>query len=462
MKLIFRIAKSELRYYFFSPIAWFVLLVFLFVNGSIAYKELLLWAGKQDYQIELHGSGFEGFPLLALTKVVLLSSMYDSFKLLFLFVPLLTMNVINREYAYGTMKLLNSSPVSIGKIVFGKFFGIMFFMLMMIGLYALVYFVAGATINEAEYALIFTTCFSYILTVAFYVAVGIYISSVTNSPLLSSILTVVVLAFFSLSENFFQNIPYIGELMYAICTSNRAANLFDGLVTTYDLMFYFGMIGMFLVFTIIKMSSAILIRSRWKLLSRYGITMLVTIVIVYAASFQRNTLYWDATRGQTNTAHDQVQELIKGLDGSPLEVTLYTNLFGYNLESGLPNKINNYKWNFWDRYQRFYPNINYSYVYYYDIKDGDSTIFKTYPGKDLEEIAIEYAKMANVPIERFLRPEAIRQMIDLSNEEKGLLMTVAYKDKRATLRTYADIEVWPEDTHIIGALQTLTTYHAAC
>ncbi len=40
---------------------------------------------------------------------------------LFLFVPLLTMNIVSREFNTGTVKLLYSSPVKLRQVVIGKF-----------------------------------------------------------------------------------------------------------------------------------------------------------------------------------------------------------------------------------------------------------------------------------------------------------------------------------------------------
>ncbi len=43
-----------------------------------------------------------------------------------------------------------------------------------------------------------------------------------------------------------------------------------------------------------------------------------------------------------------MQELLKSLDGSPLTVTLYTNLLDRNAHAGLLQARNNYVWNVWE------------------------------------------------------------------------------------------------------------------
>ncbi len=70
MRVIFNIARAELRYFFFSPIAWFILILFLMSSAGIIMGTLADAAVQQDSLLELQGSAFEGFMNMPLTRMV--------------------------------------------------------------------------------------------------------------------------------------------------------------------------------------------------------------------------------------------------------------------------------------------------------------------------------------------------------------------------------------------------------
>ncbi len=155
--------------------------------------------------------------------------------------------------------------------------------------------------------------------------------------------------------------------------------LLGGLITTKDITYFLIMIAFFIACTIIRTKAVTESRS-WRVSAgRYLAAFAVTVVVLVVTSQHGFIGYCDVTRSKVNTLHPNTREVIKKLDGSPLKVTLYTNLFGYNLTNGLPTARNKYLWNFWSRYRRFYNNMEFEYVYYYDVNKGDSSIYQTFP-----------------------------------------------------------------------------------
>ena len=128
MKAIFQIAGTELRSFFCSPIAWFVLVVFAVQAGltfTDAYESLfarqVVGSTNSDISLGIFNAWRIGvFPLVQ--------------QYLFLYVPILTMGLISRETSSGSIKLLLSSPVSSGDIVIGKYFSMMVLGLVMSGI----------------------------------------------------------------------------------------------------------------------------------------------------------------------------------------------------------------------------------------------------------------------------------------------------------------------------------------
>src|ERR1700748_859322 len=122
MKISFKIAKTELRNLFYSPVAWFLGIAFL-VQCAIYYTYAVApYARWQDIYLN-NNPKWKDFGS-SLTAAVFLgpSGIFGSaLQTLSLFIPLLTMGIISREKNTGTIKLLYSSPVKVRHIVGGKF-----------------------------------------------------------------------------------------------------------------------------------------------------------------------------------------------------------------------------------------------------------------------------------------------------------------------------------------------------
>lgn len=455
MRVVFNIARAELRYFFFSPIAWFVLILFLMASAGIIMGNLSDTALQQDTMLELQGHLFKGFLNTPLTKMVIGRGLDTVMMIFFLFIPLLTMGVINREYAAGTIKLLHSSPVKTHQIVLGKFLGVYSFVCLMILVFLVELMVLTFSIKNVEFPHIMAMVLGFFLLAAMYVAVGMFISSLTSYPIVAGIGTFVALILFSSLGLLFQGTDYVRDVTYFLSSSGRVENLLAGLITTKDLIYLFSITSLFIVFTIIKTKSVTESRS-WRVSAgRYLSAFVITVVILTISSRHGLIGYWDVTRSKVNTLHENTQGVIKQLDGSPLKITLYTNLFGYNLLNGLPAARNKYLWDFWGRYRRFYNNMEFEYVYYYDVVKGDSSIYQAYPGKSLDEIAEKYAEMYKTDLSVYKKPAEIRRLIDLESESKGLIMQVEYKGRKTFLRTYPDPIVFPNEKHVSGSLLRL-------
>ncbi len=112
-------------------------------------------------------------------------------------------------------------------------------------------------------------------------------------------------------------------------------------------------------------------------------------------------------------------------------------------------------WDLWEKYLRFKPDIKFRYVNYYDVMDGDSTLFKTFPNKSLKEIAKLFANDMELNISWFKGPAEIRKEINLQPENLRLVMQVKYKGRSTFLRTFSDLMFWPDETNVSAAFKRL-------
>ncbi len=189
MKVIYSIAKNEFRYLFYSPIAWFVLLVFMVQCGYFYAESIYQIASAQEIYLK-NSPSFKGFKdPITLTTFIEGRFFPNIMQNLFLFLPILTMGLISRESNSGTSALLFSSPVSIRRIVLGKYLGIMLYNLLLV-LVAAIFVVAGMlTIKEVDYGLLLSALLSFYLLVCAYSAIGLFMSSLSSYQVVSAMAT---------------------------------------------------------------------------------------------------------------------------------------------------------------------------------------------------------------------------------------------------------------------------------
>src|SRR6187402_2054897 len=106
MRIIFKIAKNELRNLFYSPVAWFVSIVFLILCAYF-YTAYLYPTAMWQEQMEQNNPNWKDFHF-SLTGSIFASpgALFNNvIANLYLFIPLLTMGLMGREVSNGTIKL---------------------------------------------------------------------------------------------------------------------------------------------------------------------------------------------------------------------------------------------------------------------------------------------------------------------------------------------------------------------
>src|SRR5258708_26256005 len=115
MKTTFEIAKAELAQLFYSPIAWFLLVAFLFQCG-------LVYTGSIENYLTQQEMGGENLRYLTYLTSKIFAPPYGIWpslvRNLYLYLPLLTMGLMSREINGGAIQMLYSSPLRIKTRIF--------------------------------------------------------------------------------------------------------------------------------------------------------------------------------------------------------------------------------------------------------------------------------------------------------------------------------------------------------
>lgn len=454
MKIIFKIAKTELRNLFYSPIAWFLIIAFM-ASCAIIYMGLVDgFAQRQEL------GGMEMDNLRDLTSGIFTGQnglLATVMKNLYLFMPLLTMGLISREINAGTIKLLYSSPVTIPEIVFGKYLAIMIYSLILTAIVGIFMIAGYFHVVALDSGILLSGILGLYLLLCAYAAIGLFMSSLTTYQVVAAISTFMMIGVLSYIGDMWQGIDFVRDLAYFLSLSGRTGQMLHGLLTTKDIIYFIVIVYIFLGLTVFKLKAGRESKPFLVQAGRYAFIIVSALMIGYISSRPGMTAYLDMTKTQKMTLTINTQKLISQLGTDQLEITSYNNLLDNYNWLGFPEQRNNYL-SLWEPYLRFKPGINFKYISYYDTvynPGARSGLAMRYPGKDINQIAKSEAKTYRVSFGLFLPPAEIRKLADLRPEYNRFVMQLRYKGKSTFLRVFDDMEVFPGETEVSAALKRL-------
>ena len=453
MKTILRIAKLELATLFYSPIAWFLGIIFFF-QSAYAYTHLTgIYLKFQEM-----GGYYLSYNTFLTLKIIggnfgLFTTVISK---IYLYLPLLTMGLISREVSSGTIKLLYSSPIKVKQIVLGKFFAIMAYNLVLLAMLGGIMIIAAFNIKHIDTGIIFTCLLGVFLLLCTYSAIGLFMSSLTSYQIVAAISTLVIFAALANVGQLWQGIDFVRDLTYFLSIADRTINLLDGLIVSKDLVYYIVITLLFILFTIVKLQSDRETKPVAVLAGKYLGLFVLALAIGYVASLPRFTRYVDVTAKQICTLTPNTQKVIAKIGDEPMEITLYANLLDNNFRFGAPESRNESQRD-WEKYLRFKPNIKLNYVYFYATPlDGSANFAQYYPGKTVKQIAQQRAETYNISFDKFKTQEEIDKIINLRPELYRSVMQVKFKGRTTFLRYFNDQAVIPDEPEITAAFKRLT------
>jgi ABC-2 type transport system permease protein len=239
---VLAIAGRELRAYFASPIAYFVVGFFAFLFGWFFWSYLVVFA-EQSMRMSQFGGGTVNVnqqmirPLLLNTSVVVL-----------FFIPMITMRTFSEEKRSGTFELLLTSPLTDAQIVLGKFLGAL-------TLYALMLLVTLLSLGllfaygSPEWRQVATSYLGLLLMGGAFISIGLFFSSLTRNQIVAIVLTFATLLFlWVINWVADQAGPTLRTVVGALSITDRFDDFSKGLIDTKHIVYYLSFItfGLFL------------------------------------------------------------------------------------------------------------------------------------------------------------------------------------------------------------------------
>jgi ABC-2 type transport system permease protein len=450
MKTTLKIARTELALLFYSPIAWFLLIAFLFQAG-------LAYTGAIEGTLTQQDMGGRNLQYLTFLTSRTFAPPYGIWpqlvSKLYLYLPLMTMGLMSREINGGTIKLLYSSPIKVWEIIFGKYISMMVYNLVLVAVLALIVVFGLFNIQHADAGMLFAGLLGIYLLLCAYAAIGLFMSCLTSYQVVAALSTLVLLAALSYIGQLWQDIDFVRDLAYFLSIEGRADHMLLGLITTKDVIYFLVIIGMFLGFGIYKLRSDRESRPVVVKVGRYVLIVVLALTVGYISARPGLVGYVDATANKTMTLTENAQKVLKEMGDTTLKVTSYINLLDGRFYYGKPDQRNTDMAR-WEPYLRFKPDIKFKYVYFYD-STGDKNLFKYNPGMTVKALAGRYAKSMKVDLSAFEPPAEIRKTIDLRPEQNRYVMHLEYGGRKTFLRLFNDNMVFPTETETAAALKRL-------
>ncbi len=250
---MFAIFKRDFVSYFTTPIGYVFMAIFLAVNGGL-FSLMTLQAGS-------NGSISGYFSMVTVILAIV--------------IPVLTMKSFSEEKKQRTEQLLLTSPVSIGKIVMGKFLSVysIFSGTFIIG--TIFNFIVYHSFADSLYLWVvedaqregaltrWDVLSHFILSIvgptiavlligAAFSAIGIFISSLTENQLVSLIGSIAIMLGFMFIASFNNLIPFapVREVLEWLSVYSRYANFLYGVFDFSAIVYYVSICFVFLFLTV--------------------------------------------------------------------------------------------------------------------------------------------------------------------------------------------------------------------
>ena len=234
------ISRRELSSYFYSPIAYVAMTLFLLATG------FLFWSDFQPGQIAAMRSLFEWMVWL-----------------LVFVIPVLCMGLMAQEWASGTVETLMTAPLSETDVILGKFLGsLAFFMVLLLPTLVYVALLGMYSRPGFDYGPIFSGYVGIILVGALFIAIGLFCSSLTKSQVVAAVAAAAILFVVTIVPKWASEKATLHPFLRTVADQlvfRRYADFSRGVLDTGHLVFFVAATAVFLFLSVKVLESR-----RWK------------------------------------------------------------------------------------------------------------------------------------------------------------------------------------------------------
>lgn len=243
--MIFSIAGKELRSMFSSPMGWVILALLQFIFGTFflvgidQYFQTMSGAIRPEQRVGV--TEYVGHNVFSMASFIMLFA-----------VPLLSMRLISEERKNQTLPFLFSAPLSLTEIVLGKFVGLVSFLTVMIAIMGIMLTSLNLW-SDLDFGYLGANLLGLWLLVASFSALGLFMSSLTQQPIVAAIITFVALFGLMILDYFFASDP--NSVFNYLSLLRHFEPFSRGLLDTRDFGYFLLFILTFLTLTVRRLDA---------------------------------------------------------------------------------------------------------------------------------------------------------------------------------------------------------------
>ena len=216
IKKIYNLIYKEIRYFFFSPVAYIFICIFLVALGWLYFSKFFLYN-----QLEMR----EFFNILPIV--------------LSFVIPAITMGLFSEEFSSGSYEVISTTSVSNIDIIIAKFVAAVMFMYIALSP-TIMYPITLAFLGELDLGPIIGGYTGSVFLIASLVSIGLFASSLSKSQIISFIISLAISVSLCLILSLMKSVtpPFLVGILDTISFSTRFSNIAKGIIDLRDI-FYF-------------------------------------------------------------------------------------------------------------------------------------------------------------------------------------------------------------------------------
>jgi ABC-2 type transport system permease protein len=226
------IFRREMFAYFYSPMAYIVIAVFLMFTGWFFTSQVFLANDSS------------------------LRTVFTTIPFIFIFfAPAITMRLLTDERKSGTIELLVTMPLTDLDIVLGKYFASLGLLVVSL-VFTLPYAATIILLGKPDLGMLVTGYLGLVLMGASYLAVGVFASTLSKNQVVSFILAFMIIFTLFLIDKFLDVMPptLVPVLQY-LSIDFHFNNIGRGVIDSRDIMYYLSLIMFMLALAKISLES---------------------------------------------------------------------------------------------------------------------------------------------------------------------------------------------------------------
>ena len=229
------IYSKELKSYFNSPVAYIVMIVFMAISGFLFTMSF--------FQINI-ASMREFFGSFVIQLVLFV-----------VFIPAITMRSFSEEKKQGTLELLLTKPITDIELILGKYLSALTLIIITLSP-TILYFIIIKMIGPIPFWPFLTSLLGYILMSAFFIGIGVFVSSLTENQIIAFIVSVLIcLSFFLFGKLLVVFPTSVVSFFEYLTTDYHLSNISRGVIDSRVLIYYFSMIFFTIFLTKVSLES---------------------------------------------------------------------------------------------------------------------------------------------------------------------------------------------------------------